>query len=413
MALGSLSSFSYTPSATVLALYGRTDDKVIYQLGFYEYEAKSCVVLSDMGHWETVFCTDKYGAPFWVCERGSSDKGLLECPDGWINYGTGSCVVAFRGEDMSWNDARANCSAEQAHLATVNSLPLQQGYWGLMQQGTGFVGLHNVGTISTPRCVWDRYENWAEGQPTLPPPGSTTSTCVSLDGATKLWTAVDCQVDNTVSVVCEKDLVETAASSSCTCPTGWVVYSCSCYQVVQTGAISWLNAQVSCAYQGAHLMSITSAAENNFVATNLLAGKNSAYLYMRDLFRSGYVESLPFLGWGGGSEPTATFATCAAMKKDGGWYSYPCGTSLINAGVCRIPMAGDEAYVGNEQEEYELQMVDESQLEYGIPLDVRIYRVNTSDYLMVSQQDSQFRLLPSNNNANYWTKNNPPHRLLP
>ncbi|XP_043940817.1 C-type lectin BfL-2-like [Protopterus annectens] len=60
------------------------------------------------------------------------------------------------------------------------------------------------------------------------------------------------------------------------CPSGWYQYKDSCYRVITTPT-SWVNAEASCqkSYSGAHLASIHSDEENNYIFS--LTGNLSDY----------------------------------------------------------------------------------------------------------------------------------------
>ena len=103
------------------------------------------------------------------------------------------------------------------------------------------------------------YTAWASGQP----PGGETSggQCVAASIFDGTWSAANCS--STKPYVCIVPRI------TYNCPSEWLYFeeSKSCYKVFFWG--NWQGAENTCVKNGAHLASIHSDTENNFVICKL------------------------------------------------------------------------------------------------------------------------------------------------
>ena len=98
------------------------------------------------------------------------------------------------------------------------------------------------------------YTNWANGQPNG---GTNGCQCASASISSGTWSAADC--NSTKPYVC---IVPRAVYN---CPSEWTYFeeSKSCYKTFFWA--NWQDAENTCVNNGAHLASIHSEAENDFV----------------------------------------------------------------------------------------------------------------------------------------------------
>ena len=103
------------------------------------------------------------------------------------------------------------------------------------------------------------YSNWGSGEPSE----SETSKiqCVTVSVLNGTWMAVDCNLTKPYACILPRITYN--------CPSEWSYFSASqsCYKVFFRA--NWQDAENVCVNNGAHLASIHSDAENNFVVCKL------------------------------------------------------------------------------------------------------------------------------------------------
>ncbi len=111
------------------------------------------------------------------------------------------------------------------------------------------------------------------------------------------------------------------------CPSGWVSWGDSCYK--SFGSHDWLSGKSICEGVNAHLVTIDSSAENDWV--HELFG--SAWIGFNDrssegvwVWTNGYSS---FVRWGGGEPNDAGGEDCAVYRGDGAWNDWSCGHSAV------------------------------------------------------------------------------------
>ncbi len=377
---GGSGSFSYTPGDIVMAVYGSHTDVALTQLGFIEANIPRCTGVDDNGNWKAVDCDLKQDGVTYLCERRPSSVSAIDCPDGWVSYGT-ACYQGQTGNQVSWNEAKEKCVQLGGSLANVESTTTQTQVQGLMG-GKGFVGIKDLSNTpgKTRQWGWKGFSSWGSNQP------AANQACSVME-ASGLWASTDCQAQHASrSVVCQTDALDTL----CNCPTGWKSFQCSCYRVEQqTPQVSWNGAAASCDAQKAKLVDVNSREETNFLL-GLTQGKG-LFLGLKDSGGSGKLTSGYFRKWSGAAAPATSGAAgdaqCATMRPDGNWAGLSCA-SQIGTFVCQQRLAAPEASVHDVSngDRFRFLAIDPNQpVRWGQPVPVRIQHADSGAYMAVDQ----------------------------
>ncbi|CAJ0916309.1 unnamed protein product, partial [Mesorhabditis belari] len=188
--------------------------------------------------------------------------------------------------------ARVQNAFENAYFyALINSnFNNEAPYIGVEMQPNGNFWTYSDGSQLT-------YQYWAPGEPRN---RSETNICVVVDPATALWKTADCTVP--------RPYFCTLLGNDGPCPKNWVYFATtkSCYYLQNTVynaqtqhwfTYDFSQAESECQKSGAHLVSIHSTVENNFVYD--LIGTN---------FDGSGSAVLAFTGWNGADACWANFA---------------------------------------------------------------------------------------------------------
>ncbi|XP_042223061.1 macrophage mannose receptor 1-like isoform X2 [Homarus americanus] len=247
----------------------------------------------------------------------------------------GSCYN-FPGFPLSWNEAEANCEAQNSHLLVLNDR-FESAYISAFLGNMGtriWIGLS--GTIDAGGSVtfsWVNHDaidftNWNEFEP-----DPTHGTCVAASGMITnpgLWTVRDC--DDHFQFICEYDregyTTPTMPSTKppiVYCAEGWTHQGGRCYQVFQE-PLSWGGGEQFCASFGAHLASVGSAVEQELIKE--LPGMhyvsdyyNSVWVGLKLGSESGYewTDGTPFdyVDWAEGQPDSQYYReNCASANMD-------------------------------------------------------------------------------------------------
>lgn len=402
---GGTSSFSYTPGDVIMAVYGSHTDMAVTQIGFVESNIPRCTSVDDAGNWKAIDCDMKQDGVTYLCERRPISTSAIDCPDGWISYGS-ACYQGQTGNQVSWNEARMKCVQLGGSLANVDSSTTKSQVQGLMG-GKGFLGVKDLSITpgKTRQWGWQGFSAWGSNQP-------RANQACSLMEPSGLWASTDCgTLHSTRSVVCETEALDTI----CNCPSGWQAFQCSCYSVQQQlPQQTWDGAAFSCESQKARLVNVGSREETNFLL-GLTKGQGM-FLGLKDSERSGKLTSGYFRKWSGDRAPPVgggADAQCATMRPDGSWASISC-LSQIGTYVCQRRMTAPEASVHDVSngERFRFLQVDTQQpVLWGQPIPVRIQHADSGAFMAVdftgrvyqtfveSSKDTLFQLetVPSTN----------------
>merc|ERR1712098_575566 len=122
-----------------------------------------------------------------------------------------------------------------------------------------------------------------------------------------------------------------------TCPNGWTIWNSQCYKLFHE-EVSWEAAELKCIQLGAHLTSILSAAENEFVFS--LIGKLYVWLGGSDKDKEGtwtWTDCNPwtYTRWDHGQPNKRNTENCLKTQGILTWHDYPCSSNKAKF-VCKL-----------------------------------------------------------------------------
>uniref|UniRef100_A0AAY4A3Z7 Macrophage mannose receptor 1 n=1 Tax=Denticeps clupeoides TaxID=299321 RepID=A0AAY4A3Z7_9TELE len=230
----------------------------------------NCVVMKNeknkrtgnTGKWEYRPCSDAFG---FICKRGIDHQitpKSTELPKSYVKLGNDSLKLETR--NLSWADARKNCEADGANLASIRD-SITQAYIELQVNKLTqpvWIGLNRNQTNGIFKWI-DKWPlslvQWAPGEPAQSHP------CVYMDGR-GLWHTTPC--NNAFPSVCKQSTdvpPPTPTQHPGTCPDEtWVPFRHHCYLFEQNGK-SWSMASTECNTRSASLLSIQDTQESDFI----------------------------------------------------------------------------------------------------------------------------------------------------
>ncbi|CAJ0918547.1 unnamed protein product, partial [Mesorhabditis belari] len=200
------------------------------------------------------------------------------CPDHFVYQSDLNLCLFYRGETDSWSHARDDCLSDHGDLLSVhntfqNNL-LAQIQFNMTGENRCWLGAHrDQGNIWT----------WSDGTPLDYDrffQSSKVGDCAYLDGSDRMWKITSCNEKHkwlcaTNAIIPSTTAPPTTASDlGCAppeqqplykCKKGWQYNPQTGYQYMVVIDQSYTNAESYCVNQGGHLVSIHSAAENDFV----------------------------------------------------------------------------------------------------------------------------------------------------
>lgn len=241
---------------------------------------ESCVeMFSRTGRWNDNHCAMARG---FVCKRNVSPMPPSTppttpapqggCEDGFVLYGDRCYIVLGQQGLKTWQQAADDCMRRstfvlRVQLASVRShaenaflnVQLLSANWlawiGLRLVNQTFLWMDNEDLT---------YTNWDTGEPN----GGQREPCVHMysRGANAgQWNDVDC--NRPMGYVCESRRYSSASiptTAASNCPSGFERLGTSCY-LYRATQMTWDQAEVFCASQKAHLVSVGSQTEQDFV----------------------------------------------------------------------------------------------------------------------------------------------------
>uniref|UniRef100_A0A674P6A3 Mannose receptor, C type 1b n=1 Tax=Takifugu rubripes TaxID=31033 RepID=A0A674P6A3_TAKRU len=262
--------------------------------------SEDCVVMNSnagqsIGKWLIKSCNETYG---FVCTR-KVDPNIPSQPDTYvpkIYVSVGNDSIKVVTTNLTWDDAKKNCEADKASLASLRN-EWSQAYIELLVlnlKAPVWIGLNKKQTGGYFKYIdnWHlKFASWAEDEP------SSDKPCVYLDVDGQWRTAFCNQTMNSVCMqttevpptessvfpgVCPEDTKEEYHQSY-----SWLPFKGYCYLFV-TDEIEWANAAGSCVRHGGVLASIEDPAEQAFIQNSLdvFHGSHSSFwigLYKTDM----------------------------------------------------------------------------------------------------------------------------------
>ncbi|XP_065117903.1 macrophage mannose receptor 1-like isoform X1 [Paramisgurnus dabryanus] len=259
--------------------FRRRHIKLWYQRPFLHHrmEYMDCVVMVKhperfTGKWKVGACKDERG---FICKRNTDSQlsapVTTAVPQKYSSLGNDSYKVQL--EKMSWDEARRQCKADDADLASVlNSI--SQAYTSLQVDKLKeplWIGLNSNLTLGLYRWVdnWFlSYSKWATGEP------KNNLACVYIDTDGD-WKTAAC--NNTYYSLCKRSTVFAPTDPPQlpgNCPesdhrNSWIPFRGHCYTFMTSTSDIWVHATVECIRIGASLVSIEDPIESQFIRQNL------------------------------------------------------------------------------------------------------------------------------------------------
>ncbi|ROL48296.1 Macrophage mannose receptor 1 [Anabarilius grahami] len=258
-------------------MYGYFDSEAVKLSEFCSFQNYDCVVMvrspeKMTGVWKVEVCGDKRG---FICKR-TTDSQLARpvttaLPQHFFTLGNDSYKVQM--EKMSWDEARRQCKADDADLASVLDA-ISQAYTILRVSKLKeplWIGLNSNLTSGRYRWVDNwllRYSKWATGEP------QNNLACVYIDTDGD-WKTATC--NNTYYSLCKRspDIAPTdPPQMPGNCPESkkrktWIPFRGHCYAFMASMSDNWAHATVECMRIGASLVSIEDSVESKFILQNL------------------------------------------------------------------------------------------------------------------------------------------------
>ncbi|XP_029003075.1 macrophage mannose receptor 1 [Betta splendens] len=242
-----------------------------------------------IGYWEVKDCNSQKA---FICKRNiDSQIAVLPTtalPRAFHKFGNDSYKLV--AQKMRWDEARRQCQADDADLASILS-PFIQAYVTLQiskHNEPVWIGLNSNVTGGRYRWVdnWMlSYAKWGKDEPKI------NYGCVYMD-VDKTWKTAPCT--NSYYSLCKRsqDVAPTDPPQlSGTCPEPkkqrtWIPFRGHCYVFLSSMAESWARATVECLKMGASLVSIEDPLESRFIQQNLEVLKDSARAFWIGLYKT-------------------------------------------------------------------------------------------------------------------------------
>ncbi|XP_076004107.1 macrophage mannose receptor 1-like isoform X1 [Genypterus blacodes] len=263
----------------------------------YGYGEQKCVVINTnptygLGSWMSMSCNDTHG---FVCVQNLNpnlpDSPQPPIPSTYVKVGNDSLKAV--NKNMTWEEARKNCRADEADLASVRkdwtkthidmlAISLQTPLW---------IGLNKMETGGYFKYVdgWHMsLVKWAVGEPSRERP------CVYVDEDGR-WKTAHC--NQTMSSVCMKSTDVAPKENNDfpgICPEEtehygrsytWRPFKGHCYIFV-TRRENWADASVSCTSRGGLLASIEDPSEQDFIQSTIKGFQDSESGFWLGLFKN-------------------------------------------------------------------------------------------------------------------------------
>uniref|UniRef100_A0A673W116 Macrophage mannose receptor 1 n=1 Tax=Salmo trutta TaxID=8032 RepID=A0A673W116_SALTR len=238
-------------------------------------EVFDCVVLvgssqKQTGMWKVEDCLVSRG---FICKRNIDSQIVVpattESTKTFDKLGNDSFKLVV--QKMNWDEARRQCKADDAEMASILN-PITQAFITMQMHkynGPVWIGLNN--NLTEGRFKWVdnwplSYTKWGEDEP------KNNMACVYMDTDAK-WKTGDCS--NTYSSLCKRSPAPSQPPQlpgNCPEPKKrktWVPFRGYCYAFLNSVVDNWAHATVECLRMGASLVSIEDPLEASFIQENL------------------------------------------------------------------------------------------------------------------------------------------------
>ncbi|XP_061094630.1 macrophage mannose receptor 1-like isoform X1 [Conger conger] len=262
--------------------------------GYYIDSEFDCVVMvgnsaEQAGLWKVEDCLASRG---FICKRNIdpqiSPPVTTISPKTYYKIGNNSYKVMT--QKMNWDEARRQCKADDAELASVLD-GVTQSFLALTilkHKEPMWIGLNS--NVTNGYFHWTdnwrmRYTKWAPGEP------MNNLACVYMDVDGK-WKTGSCS--SSYYSLCKRspDIAPTdppQLPGNCPEPKKrktWVPFRGHCYTFIHSSVENWAHASIECVRMGAALLSIEDPVEAKFIKDNLELLQDSSHNFWIGLYKN-------------------------------------------------------------------------------------------------------------------------------
>ncbi|XP_047205018.1 macrophage mannose receptor 1 [Girardinichthys multiradiatus] len=314
---------------------------------YFRDEEFDCVImvastLKIKGQWKVEDCGAKRS---FVCKKNVDSQIVVPpttvSPKTFHKAGNDSYKLV--AQKMRWDEARRQCQADDADLASILN-PVVQAFITLhisTNKEPVWIGLNS--NVTGGRFKWVdnwflSYTNWGKNEP-------KNNGCVYID-VDHTWKTTQCS--NTYHSICKSstDLAPTEPPQlPGICPKSkkqgsWIPFRGHCYSFLSSVVHNWAHASVECLKMGASLASIQDPVEGAFIHKNLELLQDEAKSFWIGLYKSHDDEWLwidnsviDYANWKTGMPNSDS---CVNIDSDSGkWSTISC--SRYRSYICKTP----------------------------------------------------------------------------
>ncbi|KAM7390313.1 hypothetical protein PAMA_008472 [Pampus argenteus] len=295
------------------------------------------------GVWKVEDCHTKLG---FICKRSLDSQIVVPpttvSPSGFYKLGNDSYKLV--AQKMKWDEARRQCQADDAELASILN-PITQAYITLQISKYNepvWIGLNSNVTDGQFKWVdnWRLlHTKWGVNEP------KNNYGCVYIDVDTT-WKTAACT--NSYYSFCKKspDIAPTEPPQhpgNCPEPKKrktWIPFRGHCYSFISSVVDNWAHATVECLKMGSSLVSILDPHEGFFIQQNLELLQDEAKSFWLGMYRTHEGEWMwvdnsvvDYTNWKAGA-PNSDL--CVDIQSDNGqWSTSSC--SRYRSYICKTP----------------------------------------------------------------------------
>uniref|UniRef100_A0A8B9LX51 Mannose receptor, C type 1a n=1 Tax=Astyanax mexicanus TaxID=7994 RepID=A0A8B9LX51_ASTMX len=307
------------------------------------------------GMWKVEDCSEKRG---FICKRNIDSQIQVQptTVSSKAYFAMGNNSYKLQTEKMSWDEARRQCKADDADLASVLDTvteALAMLRFNRFKEPV-WIGLNSNLTSGRYRWVDNwllRYTKWAPGEP------KRNLACVYID-TDGTWKTADCS--NTYFSLCKQIAPTEPPQLPGNCPEPkrhktWIPFRGHCYAFLAARSENWAHATVECMRMGASMVSVEDGLEAAFIQRNLEILQDDSKSFWIGMHRNHegewmWIDNMvvDYTNWAP-RMPTA-YGDCVEVRSDSGlWYTTRC--SGYRAYICKtekvIPPTEKQPGVGN------------------------------------------------------------------
>uniref|UniRef100_A0A8C9WMS0 Macrophage mannose receptor 1 n=1 Tax=Scleropages formosus TaxID=113540 RepID=A0A8C9WMS0_SCLFO len=297
------------------------------------------------GLWKVEDCLASRG---FICKRNIDPQinppATTAFPSTYQRLGNSSFKVV--AQKMNWDEARRQCKADDAELASIMD-PVMQAFIILRfhrYKEPLWIGLNSNVTSGYFRWIdnWRlRFSNWASGEP------KNNLACVYANVDRK-WKTVSCTETHYALCRRSSDIAPTEPSQlPGTCPESkkrrtWVPFRGHCYAFMSSTKENWAHASTECIRMGGALISIEDPLEANFIQQNLEILQDSTRSFWIGMYKTHNGQWLwidntvvDYTNWMAGEPSNTVNEECVELYSDTAkWNNVHC--SRYKSYICKV-----------------------------------------------------------------------------